>query len=114
MRKLFGIFNRAGKRAQESDWGRRYGWLVEKDGAVVGELEYVRWVNETQFWHEYRASGRDEKSAPKDPDDWLAMRLVLRNRHYRDVVIESYLAARLPDSSLVSIRGAFVPEEKFR
>lgn len=86
---------------------------MEKDGAVVGELEYVRWVGETQFWHEYRLSWRDRSSTPKTPDDWIELKLVLRNRHFRDVVVDSFLVTHFPDPNLISIRGAAVPEEKF-
>src|SRR5262245_22193474 len=41
------------KEIEESDWGRRYGWFVEKDGSVIGSLDYIRWDSHSQFWHDY-------------------------------------------------------------
>jgi hypothetical protein len=44
---------RAKKLARETDFGRRYGWFIERDGERIGELDYIRWDSLAQFWHEY-------------------------------------------------------------
>ena len=103
------------KRAvEESDFGRRFGWLIERDGEIVGELEYLRWDSYSQFWHEYRVVWRRPEDAVVSPDAWIAAKLVLRNRRYTDIVADAFLTSQDPDTGIVSVRGAYVPEKRIR
>ena len=100
--------------AVESDYGRRYGWFVEQNGERVGELDYVRWDSELQFWHEYRVSWIKERSGLEgDPDAWIHAKLSLRNRRFLDVVVTDYLTSAR-GIGCVAIRAASVPRERFR
>lgn len=78
MLKLPAIFNRKRRAAEESDFGRRFGWFIERDGERIGELDYVRWDSHAQFWHEYRLTWRRPEDAVIGPDAWIAAKLVLR------------------------------------
>jgi len=103
------------KRAvEESDFGRRFGWLIERDGEIVGELEYLRWDSYSQFWHEYRVVWRRPEDAVVSPDAWIAAKLVLRNRRYTDIVADAFLTSQDPDTGIVSVRGAYAPEKRIR
>jgi len=113
MFKFPGIFKRKSRAAEESDFGRRFGWFIEREGAVVGELEYVRWDSAAQFWHEYRLTWRKREDAVVGPDAWIAAKLLLRNRRYTDVVVDSFMTAQRGEDN-IAVRGAAVPEERIR
>ena len=68
MFKLKSIFNDWRRVADESDFGRRFGWFIERDGVKVGELDYIRWDSEVQFWHEYRLTWRSAEDEVVGPD----------------------------------------------
>lgn len=99
--------------AEESDFGRLFGWLIERDSRTLGELEHVRWDETSQFWHEYRLSWRSPEDAVVGPDAWIEARLVLRKRRYADVIVDSFLTAPEQAPGVIAIRGACVPEERF-
>ena len=102
------------RKAEESDFGRRFGWFIEKDGAKIGELGYLRWDSIAQYWHEYRIIWYSPENAVTGPDAWISAKLVLRNRHYTDVVVESFLTGVEREGGVVPVRGAFVSEERIR
>jgi len=104
---------RAKKLAQESDFGRRYGWFIEKKGDRIGELDYVRWDSHAQFWHEYRLSWRRPEDAVVGPDAWIAAKLALRNRRYTDIVINSFLTSPERDGGVIAVRFASVSVKRF-
>jgi hypothetical protein len=97
--------------AEESDFGRRFGWFIEQDSERIGELDYIRWDSDAQFWHEYRVTWYKPEDAAFGPDAWLEARLVLRSRRYTDVVVDSYLTSQQRDNGVIAVRGAYVPEE---
>ncbi len=112
MFKLPAIFKRKNPAVEESDFGRRFGWFIEKNGIRVGELEYVRWGSAAQCWHEYRVTWRTPEDAVVGPDAWISAKLVLRNRRYTDVVVESFLTAPEREGGVIPVRGACVSEER--
>ena len=114
MFKLPAIFQCKCRAAEESDFGRRFGWLIERDGERIGELDYLRWDSVAQFWHEYRLSWRSPADAIIGPDAWIASKLVLRNRRYTDVVVDSFLTSPEREDSVIAVRGAHVTEERIR
>ena len=114
MFKLPAIFQRKSRAAEASDFGRRFGWFIERGGERIGELDYVRWDSVAQFWHEYRLTWRRPEDAVIGPDAWISSKLVLRNRRYTDVVVESFLTAPERDGGILAIRGAHVTEERIR
>jgi len=111
MLKLPAIFNRKRRAAEESDFGRRFGWFIEREGQSIGELDYLRWDSDAQFWHEYRLTWRRPEDAVVGPDAWIAAKLVLRSRRYTDVVVDSFLTSPERDGGVIAVRGAHVPEE---
>jgi hypothetical protein len=100
------------KAAKESDYGRRFGWFIEKDGVKIGELEYVRWLPDGQFWHEYRVTWYKSEDAVGGRDVWSKERLTLRNRRFLQVVVESFMTSAT-GGELIQVRGACVPEVLF-
>ena len=107
------ILNRKRQAAAESDFGRRFGWFIERDGERIGELDYVGWESGAQFWHEYRLTWCRPEDAVVGPDAWLAAKLVLRSRRYNNVVVDSFLTGPEREGGVIAIRGAHVPEELF-
>ena len=98
----------------ECDFGRKFGWFIEKTGERVGELDYLRWDSLSQFWHEYRVTWCRPEDAVIGPDAWRAEKLVLRNRRYTDILVESFLTAPLREGDVIPVRNAFVPVERIR
>jgi len=105
---------RAKKLARETDFGRRYGWFIERQGERVGELDYVRWDSLAQFWHEYSVTWHSEaeRGIEPDPDAWIERKIVLRNKRYLDVLISEFLTAPRA-KGIIAIRFASVPIERF-
>jgi hypothetical protein len=99
---------------RDSDFGRRFGWFIEKAGETVGELEYLYWDSDAQFWHLYRVSWRRPEVAIECPDAWAESGMVLRNRRFTDVVVDSYLVTAERAPGVISVRGASVAEERIR
>jgi hypothetical protein len=99
---------------RNSDFGRRFGWFIEKAGETVGELEYIGWDSDAQFWHLYRVTWRRPEIAIACPDSWAECGMVLRNRRFTDVVVESYLVSAERAPGVIAVRGASVPEERIR
>ncbi len=111
MFKLPRFLNRQHRIIEESDFGRRFGWFIERHGERIGELEYIRWTADMQFWHDYRLSWRRPEDAVVGPDAWIEAKLVLRNRRCTDTVVDSFLTSEERDG-VIAIRGAYVPEER--
>ena len=105
---------RAKKLARETDFGRRYGWFIERQGERVGELAYIRWDSLAQFWHEYSVVWHNEPegSIEADPEAWIERKIVLRSKRYPDVLISEFLTAPRA-KGVVAVRFASVPVERF-
>ena len=103
----------AKKLAQQTDFGRRFGWFVERDGEKMGQLEYIRRDLLAQFWHEYRLTWSKLEESVIGPQAWIAAKLVLRNRRYTDVVIDSFLTSPERDGGVIGVRFAYVTIERF-
>ena len=106
---------KARKLAEESDFGRRYGWFIEMHGERIGELEYIRWDSYLQFWHEYFVTWYKETDSciEADPDAWCEKKVVLRNKKFQDVLISDFITAPRV-KGVIAVRAAFVPVERFR
>jgi hypothetical protein len=106
---------KAPSEAKETDYGRRYGWLVEHAGEIIANLDYIRWDSDRQFWHEYKISIHNSNMShlAEDPDAWIKLGVILRNIRFKDVTVSVFMMAPRGDS-IVAIRGAYVPEERFR
>jgi hypothetical protein len=98
--------------ASETNFGRTYGWFIDKDGKKIGELNYIHWDSDGQFWHDYSVTWETGKEIKADPDEWMREKLVLRSRKYPDVVTSDFLTSHKPDKT-VSVRFASVPIERF-
>jgi hypothetical protein len=113
---LFRLFKRwlSAPSAGESDFGRRYGWFVERDGVPVGELDYIRWDSDSQFWHDYRLTWFDPRDAVVGPGPWSDAKLTLRNRRYLEVVIDGFMVSPEHTKGMVGVRWAHVDTKKLR
>jgi hypothetical protein len=98
--------------AQESDFGRRFCWFIERGGKQIGSLEYLRWNSDSQFWHEYQLNWRSAEGAV-GPDAWIDEKLVLRNQRYTDVVLDGFLTTDERAPGVIAVRFASVPLERF-
>ena len=114
MHKLLDLFRLKRRDAQESDSGRRFGWFIERDGECLGELEYLRWDENSQFWHEYQVSWRITHGDSTRIENWAESGITLRNREFSDVVVREFLTASGNREGVVSIRNAFVTDDYFR
>ena len=111
MFKLPFTFNRRRALAEESDGGRRFGWFIERDGERIGELDYLRWDSDSQFWHDYQVTWYRPEDAVVGPEEWIDAKLVLRNRRCTAVVADSFMTSLGCTAEVIKIRNASVPEE---
>lgn len=115
MQSLRGFFFLPERNESEaSDFGRRFGWFIEREGVRLGELDYLQWDAASQFWHTYRLTWRMPEDAVTGPDAWIAAGLVLRNRRYTDVVVDSFTVSPEQESGVIGVRGAYVTEGRIR
>jgi hypothetical protein len=114
MFKLFDIFRRKtpSQAVRDSDFGRRFGWYIERGGQRIGELDYLRWDSWSQFWHDYHLTWRRPEDAVSGPEAWITAGLVLRSRRYADVVISSFLTAPQKEPDIIKVRSASVPQDR--
>ncbi|MBL8941956.1 MAG: hypothetical protein JNK45_02360 [Myxococcales bacterium] len=84
-------------RTFESNYGREFGWFLEKDGEIVAALVEPR--HEDQFWHSYKVEPVDAGSLPAiifDPEFWHTGHLVFRNRETGEVVRGALAGGTIP------------------
>lgn len=103
------------QEAEESDYGRRYGWTIEVNDSPIGLLTCIRWDAAGQFWHQYQLELDGDKydGLRSDADLWRKLKIKLRNIRFRDIEIKEFLVVPNPDNS-VMVRFASVPPERFR
>jgi hypothetical protein len=106
--------HRAKKLARETDFGRRFGWFIERERRRIGELDYIRWDSLAQFWHEYSVKWHDGGGSciSANPEAWINSKVALRNRHYTDVLIQGSMVAPRA-KGVIALRYASVPVERF-
>lgn len=114
MCRILRLFRSSRHDIRASDFERRFGWFIERRGECIGELEYARWDANSQFWHEYRVSWRRPEGDAARIIDWAESGIELRNRKFSDVVVRKFFSASSSTEEIVSIRGAFVPVERFQ
>jgi hypothetical protein len=114
MLKILQLLQSRRREIGESDSGRRFGWFMERDGECIGELEYKRWDENSQFWHEYVVCWRRPGGDPTRIEDWSESGIELRNRKFPEVVVRGFLSAPGSVEGVVAIRNASVPDRCFR
>lgn len=93
-----------------SNYGRSFGWYIELDGTVLGELIHCEWTD--MFWDSYKVIPKDEasKKVLDDLELWNQCRFSYRNK-----VISKY--AKYPFSGsmgqylsnhIVTMRGLYI------
>jgi hypothetical protein len=103
--------HRQEKQETETDFGRRYGWILLHEGRPVAELGYVRWDEATQFWHSYAVRWLESGSLSSIPSEkWQESGFVLRNKKYPQIEFSDYMVA-LANDGTVLLRGPYVPGE---
>ena len=99
------------KLEAETDFGRRYGWILLYEGRPVAELNYVRWDENAQFWHIYTLRWLESGNFMDVPfEKWQESGFVLRSKKYRQVEFSNYLASLAKDGNVL-LRGPHVPRE---
>ncbi|MEM7151604.1 MAG: hypothetical protein AAF799_02135 [Myxococcota bacterium] len=109
---MFGL----GKRWREwldevrSDYGRQYGWFVERNGTPIAILLDPQWVD--MFWDSYRVHPVPGSNLPDmiyTAELWHAGDLVYRNRATGEVV-GAWAGGALPtrDDPRVVMRGLYL------
>ncbi len=114
MCRILQLFRSRRPDVRESDFGRRFGWFIERDGVCIGELDYSRWDENSQFWHEYLVRWQSPEGDATLLEDWAESGIELRNRKFPDVVAREFLSTSGCTDEVVSIRNAFVPDKHFR
>lgn len=78
-------------RVFESDYGRDFGWFVEKEGTVVAVL--VDHEREDMFWDSYRVEPGEGTSLPEGvftPEFWHSGGLTFRNRVTGEIAVNAF------------------------
>lgn len=97
-------------RMFESNYGRDFGWFVEKHGARVAAL--VEPQREDQFWHSYRVEPVDGDGLPEAVfaiEFWRAGDLAFRNRATGEIVRDAFAGGTIPtrERPRVAMRGLY-------
>lgn len=99
------------KQEAETDFGRRYGWILLYEDRPVAELDYVRWDEASQFWHSYAVRWLESGSFSGVPfEKWQESGFVLRSKKYHQIEFKDYLSA-LANDGTVLLRGPHVPSK---
>jgi hypothetical protein len=104
-------------RIIESGYGREHGWFLEHHGMCIAVLDKPKWVD--LFWTTYRI-----EPATDDPnvlemlrsnEFWMSGDYVLRNRGFRDEIVDRAFGSRGPRADEITIRGLYIaiPEPTF-
>lgn len=100
---------RARKLAQ-SNYGRRFGWYVEHDGDVVGELTDP--VSEDMFWDSYTLTVTPaSEHLVLDPAMWNGWRFRFRNKVLDEYAVNAFCGKTTPESlagGSISMRGLYL------
>jgi hypothetical protein len=97
----------ARKKANQSDFGRRYGWLLLYQGRCVAELEYINL--EDQFWHKYRIKWAEMSDlASIACENWQEFGIRIRSMKYPEIEFQNYMATSSVDGNIL-LRGVYVP-----
>lgn len=102
MRKRF-------KRAQDlldSSYGRKYGWFIELDGRIIGELKNPKYAD--MFWVSYDivALNNEEESFVNAHSTWDNPKLRIKNKVMNEYAI--YASPSISPNSENSMQGKVV------
>ncbi len=95
-----------------SNFGRKFGWYVVFEGAIIGELDDYR--PEDMFWDSYKVTPRSEANAPVllDPELWLACRFrfqsIVMNDFVDGALCAGSAAQDLRTNGRVVMRGLYL------
>jgi hypothetical protein len=99
---------------KQTDFGRRYGWWLCLRQRRVADLNYWRWDENGQFWHEYRVFAGDPAFAELgfDAGRWSGPGVSLESRFAEGFHVTEFIMSHR-EGNLVAIRAAHVPEDVF-
>jgi hypothetical protein len=103
------------KLLAESNYGRDFGWYIEYEGAVIGELDECKWCD--MFWDRYcvtPSSGVGETLIRND-DLWNECRFHFRNRRLDEYPLNAFCGGTPPfvDDGKITMRALYLlPENK--
>lgn len=70
---------------EQSNWGIDFGWFIEYQGNIVGELIHGQF--EDMFWYRYELIAYDQQVETLfDFDNWINDQFRLKNKHYPQYV----------------------------
>jgi hypothetical protein len=92
-------------RLFEGDYGRDFGWFVEKDGRRIAALTDPRF--EDMFWYSYAVSPLGDTAAERDQifarEFWNQSGIVYRNRKTGEVVPNAFPGGAVPTKEIPRI-----------
>ena len=74
---------------------------------MIGELEYVRWDQSSQSWHEYKINIFDKKylSITKNSDDWYAYGISIKSKNSKYSEVHTDYICTIRTGGIVAMRG---------
>lgn len=93
----------------KASYGRDFGWFMERDGVVIGQL--TDWRFEDMFWCSYAVEPlgdtEEQRRVVYDPSTWQAYPLTFRNRVTGDVATDA-IASGTPSEGQPRVNMRFL------
>ncbi|USL95201.1 hypothetical protein D1J36_007930 [Riemerella anatipestifer] len=97
---------------KKSNWGREYGWYIEYNGEIIGELVDCKWKD--VFWDTYILKSVHEKwnQILTDSKSWEDFKY--KNQHYNQYAINAFHGAgyecKIKLNERISMRSLYLTE----
>ncbi len=78
------------KELKKSNWGRDYGWFIEYESNIIGEL--VLWKQTDMFWYSYKVITKNKKweNIVFDEKTWKNSELKFLNKKYNKYAHDAF------------------------
>ncbi|HAS40098.1 MAG TPA: hypothetical protein DCS93_06440 [Microscillaceae bacterium] len=98
------------RELQKSNWGREYGWYIEFEGKIIGELVDCEFRD--MFWDRYKIIPKNDQwgSYLFDEKHWFESAFKFKNKHYNLYAPNPFTGGigDLKISKQIEIRGLYL------
>ncbi len=98
------------KELKRSNFGRKFGWLIELEGEIIGELTDYEFSD--MFWDSYSVIPKNEKWARLlfSPNFWYENDFKFKNKHYNIYVVNAVpkVGSKLKSDKRIEIRALYI------
>ncbi len=100
------------RELRKSNWGREYGWYIEFENEIIGEL--VEYEFSDMFWDSYKIISENKKwdSYLFDKNQWFSLAFKFKNKAYEAYVTNAIpsIECELKTKKQIKMRGLYLTE----